>query len=322
MTRFLIVRKFAEASRATSFTDLWGSLKNDQVADLCEILKLSTGRELGPQFTRATAEDWTAMAALIAKLGSAATRLNALLSGKDWDNTDEIGAVLKKVERDAEAPGHSSVDLAVVKYLNDKVRWYLAFGEEIETFGKFRLLGLGTVSAMPAPDGSAYDIFISYKTRLYAAQAARLAERLEALGYRLWFDQDVLNKMQNRPEVFEKEHLISILTNAVKHSRCTVIFEGIMHAVEILPGRTEEEALADRTVMKNARNDVVDWDWQGLEIAATQRGITIHPKVVTAFETRDGATIWTENFSYGNDEQLLASIVKALSLFDIIGVPH
>jgi hypothetical protein len=107
--------------------------------------------------------------------------------------------------------------------------------------------------------------------------------------------------MQNRPDVFE-EHLVSILTNAVRHSPGAVVFQAAMHAVEILPGRIAEDARAGHTVRRNARNTVVDRDWQGLKIGATRRGNHDSSKLLTAFENRGGVTIWTTNFSYGNEQ--------------------
>jgi hypothetical protein len=145
MTRLLVIRKFTEASRATSFTDLWHSLSNDQVFDLCEILRHVTGREVEPPFTGVAPEDWTAMAALIAALGAATAKLNALLSGVDWDNDDRIDAVLDNAEREAHACGYSAEDRAVVRYLIDKVRLYLDFGDDAGTFGEFRLLEFRSV---------------------------------------------------------------------------------------------------------------------------------------------------------------------------------
>jgi TIR domain-containing protein len=317
----LIIHKHEEATRAGSFAELWSNLNNDQVSELCGLLRRSTGRYLYPPFAEATAEDWSAMAALIAKLGIAAAGFNALLAGKDWSKPLEIDAALEKARREAQTAGESPEYLAAARYLHDAIKLYLTFGDRKELFGPYRLLEFRTISPFPV-DGAAYDIFISYKTARNSAQAARLAERLSALGYRVWFDQDVLDRMQKRPEVFEKEHLISILSNAVRNSRCTIIFEAVMHAVCLSPGRTEEEALADRTVMKDANDSLITWDWQGFEILTTRHGITIHPKTVMAFEIQDGKTLWSSSIFYNDDEQLLPSIETALWLFGVTAVPR
>lgn len=312
MATLLIIRKYSEASRATSFAELWRSLNNDQLFHLCKMLRLGTGRDLDPPFNRATPEDWTAMRTLITILGSAATRLNAILSGADWTNNAEIDGVLEQTER--EAVRESGEYLAVMRYLIEEVRLYCAFGRAgSDDYG---LLEFRNLPIPPVLDESSYDMFVCYKTSRHATQAARLVEQLTDLGYRVWFDKIVLNRVQNRPEVFEKGHLVSILTNAVQHSRCTIVFEAMMHAVQLSPNQTEEETLASRTTMKSANNALVAWDWQILEIGATKRGIAIHPTTVTAFRTEDGQTIWARTFYYVDDEQLLASIKSALVLFD------
>jgi hypothetical protein len=290
-------------------------LNNDQVFDLCHIVEMATGRKLNPPFARASSEDWRAVAAVISILGKATIRLNTMLNSVDWRNTEAINAVLVQARSEAVAAGEAPEYLTISRYLGEAVRRYYIFGNSNESFSGGRLLGFRTVSERAAPDDSAYDLFISYKTIRHSAQAAQLAGRLESLGYRIWFDQNILNRMQNRPDVFEREHLISILTNAVRHSRCTVIFEATMHAVQLMPGRTEEDALADGTIMKAANDALIAWDWQGLEIAAARQGITIHPNIVTAFETENGKTKWTRNFSYGDDKQLLTSIQTGLALF-------
>jgi hypothetical protein len=88
-----------------------------------------------------------------------------------------------------------------------------------------------------------------------------------------------------------------------------------MHAVELAPEQAEEQLLFDHSIMKTSNGALTAWDWQGLEIATIQAGLTIHPNKVVAFEIRSGRTLWTKNFFYDNDEQFLASVGSALALF-------
>jgi len=309
----LVVNKLQEASRAKSFHELWHSLNNDQLSDLRRLLLAVTGRDLNPFFTNATPEDWSAMANLVTRLGPASIRLNTVLRDVDWANRTEFDAALENAQHQVtQAP---SEDLGVTKYLIEEIRNYRAF-KQSTSFGKYRLLEFKSVASPPVLDERPYDIFVCYKISRHATQAALLVDRLKALGHRVWFDLDVLNKMQNRPEVFEKEHLISILTNAVQHSRCTIIFEAVMHAVELSPGETEEQSLADRTTMKFASDALLAWDWQILEISATKCGIAIHPNTVAAFRSERGKAIWAKSFHYHNDDELMIAVKTALSLFD------
>lgn len=253
------------------------------------------------------------MTVLIGILGSSVARLNSVLCSLNWENVVEIDGAIEDLHR--EATKHSPQHLAVMRYLTGLVRDYQSLGEG-NTLGDRPLLEFKTTPKPLVFDDSAYDVFICYKIARHATQAAWLHSALTDLGYRVWFDKEVLDKMQDRPERFEKEHLISILTNAIRHSRCTVVFEAAMHAVVLPPGSTEEQTLANRSTMKGPKELLVAWDWQILEIGATEHGVAIHSRTVTAFQTKRGETIWSRDFYYDNDEQLLESIKIALALID------
>jgi len=131
-----------------------------------------------------------------------------------------------------------------------------------------------------------------------------------ARGYRVWFDRLILARKEGDPEEFETEYLLSVLLNGVKRSRCTLIFEAAARAVVLPPGRTKEQALADRTAMIGPDGALITWDWQIVEIMAAERGLAIHPSVVAIFDKRAGPG--TRSIPYADDAQLVSAIDAGL----------
>lgn len=311
MATLLIVRKYAEAARAKSFVELWRTLNNDQCAELSDLFCQATGRTLDPFFQQATDEDWLSMSTVIANLKPIVVKLNDLLRDADWRNQAEIASLLEGAKQDDLATGKPREYVAMAASVANRVKFHVTIGGDAGGFGESCLFDLRTVSAPPTLDLSSYDLFISYKTKRHARRAARLAEHLGARGYRVWFDHTALNRMVNRPEIFEAEYLLSVLVNGVKCSRCTIIFEAVARAVALRSGRTEEQAIAERTAMRDANGALVAWDWQGIEIAATERGITIHPQAVAVFDTKSGAP--ARFIRYEDENGLLTAIHAALA---------
>jgi hypothetical protein len=311
LTKLLVIRKYEKACGATSFQELNRRLSSAELYDLCHILHESTGRQLQAPFVSATPEDWQAIKVLVQRLGDAAATINAMLAHVDWEDSDQILGAVDKLENDAlkETAEYGTV----LRRLAEDVKIHLALEDSEDDHED--LIAFKTLPPQPVLDETAYDCFISYKTSRHAAQAAALASRLMAQGYRVWFDKLVLEKMQNRPERFEAPHLIAILSNAIRRSKCTIMFEAVMHATSLLPGVTEEDALARHTVMRVPGSDLLAWDWQVLEVANTERGIAIHPSAVVAFRVKDGKTIWTETLPYRDQEECFQCILRALTRF-------
>jgi hypothetical protein len=314
MARVFIVNHLKKALAASTFAELWNALTNDQAFDASQALKATTGRDLDPSFHGATQEDWEAMRALLENLDRAADELNSVVRDLNWENSREVAAAMTEARRSA--AGKTAEYTALIELLTKKLENFGTW-EHPSDFGEYRLFDLKVIPELPPVDESPHDVFVSYKTSREKGRATALVRDLRELGYKVWFDGAILDQMPNRPKKFEKEHLISILTKAVASARCTIVFEGVLHAVELTPDTTEEETLARRTTLLTDEGDFVAFDWQVLEISATSRGIAIHPKTVTAFEKEAGQTKWTSSFGYTGDAQLLLAIQSALHQINV-----
>lgn len=173
------------------------------------------------------------------------------------------------------------------------------------------LLAFQTLPELPPLDDRSYDIFISYKNARHADAAQRLADLLIGKGYSVWFDKHVLDRMEKKPEVFETDYLLAILRHAVTQSSCTIIFEGQLHAVALGPGDTEEKLLKKRRLMQ-VNGVTVIWDWHGIEISATEWGLTIHPDRIVAFQQKGGKVLWSTNHFYNGEKEGEKAIDAAL----------
>jgi hypothetical protein len=80
---------------------------------------------------------------------------------------------------------------------------------------------------------SAYDVFISYTRRRDLSEARILAASLAEAGYSVWFDENVLNRKTSWC-MDSKEVLIQVLKDAVRASRCVILF-AIEQAVISIP---------------------------------------------------------------------------------------
>lgn len=105
--------------------------------------------------------------------------------------------------------------------------------------------------------------------------------------------------------------LLAILRNAVSHCTCSIIFEGTLSAAALGPGDTEEVLIAKRKLML-VNNAAVIWDWHGIEIEATEWGITIHPNTITAFHQEDRVLKWSNARTYQTENERNIAIEAAL----------
>lgn len=165
-----------------------------------------------------------------------------------------------------------------------------------------------------------YDVFVSYRTRNFAQQAATIAESLSSGGYRVWFDRRILSTKEETGVTRTKEELISLLTAAVRDSRCSLIFEAELEAVAMPPYLTREEALARGYVMVH-RGALVAWNWQLLEIEASEKAMTVHARssLVITFERPNESEppVQTGRYSYVGSEDLWRVVKNCLTKFGI-----
>jgi len=309
----LTVRDYERATAAKNFDELWGSLSNDELFDLRMLVELATGRLLKSSFDGATPEDWDAMRRVLGYVERLVRRINSLIGTADWENQPLVWSVLTEAESDDRAANESPEYLAVAHSIYEKVRTDSWWGGGGQTFSDRSLLVFQKVPELPTLDNRSYDVFISYKTSRHADDAQRLADLLIGKGYSVWFDKYVIDRLKGEAEVFETEHLLAILRNAVKNSSCTIVFEGKLHAGALAPWDTEEELLKKRQLMRvTAVPTTVIWDWHGIEISAAEWGLAIHPDKVTAFHQTDGKVLWTREHPYYGEIQRDEAIDVAL----------
>lgn len=165
-----------------------------------------------------------------------------------------------------------------------------------------------------------FDIFLSYKTRRYAGEARKVAHTLGAQGYRVWFDEDVLNSKGGLGKRYTKGQLIDILTRAVKQCRCSVVFEAELEKVAMPSGINMQEEYRKKTIMLTESGPIA-WNWQKLEIDASSKSIAIHPSSRMIFAFDKGIEI-SHNISlpreaYTNTSMLLQRILRSLDYFGI-----
>jgi len=311
MASILIVRDYEKAAAATNFDELWRSLSNDELFELRVMFERVTGQMLTAQFNGATPEDWATMRRVLGHLERLVRRVNSLVGSADWDNEALVTSSLARAELEDRAANEPPEYLAIANALYETLRTDLWYGGAGESFRDRSLFTFQKVPELPTLDDRSYDIFISYKTSRHADDARRLADRLVAQGYRVWFDKYVLDRLGSRPEVFETEYLLAILRHGVKQASCTIIFEGMLYAAALGPGESEEELLKKRQLMR-VNDAPVIWDWHGIEIAATEWGITIHPDTITAFHQAGGKVLWSTQYSYYGESQREDAIDAAL----------
>jgi hypothetical protein len=307
----LIVRDYERATAANSFDELWHSLSNDELFELRMIFQCATGRSLMPLFNGATPEDWDSMRRVLGHLERLVRRVNSLIGAADWDDEPLVRSLLVRAEVEDRAANEAPEYLAIANELYKTLRDDSFYGGGGKLFADRSLFAFQKVPELPTLDGRSYDIFISYKTSRHASDAQRLADRLIAKEYSVWFDKYVLDRLESRPQIFETEHLLAILRHAVEKSSCTIIYEGMMHAALLAPGQSEEKLLNERQLMRVNTAPVI-WDWHGIEIAAAEWGITIHPNTIAAFHQQGGKVLWSTKHAYSGESQRDNAIDAAL----------
>lgn len=161
-----------------------------------------------------------------------------------------------------------------------------------------------------------FDLFVSYKTRRFAEQASWLTERLSGLGYRVWFDQKVLDRKTDGR--WGMDELIDILVSAVEAAHCSVVLEAELEMVMLLPGMSEEDALTDKSAMKTEHGTLVAWNWQKLEIDASATSVSIHPSSQRVFAHKDRRLLPpADGLRFADDQEMLDSVLECLDALEI-----
>jgi hypothetical protein len=109
-----------------------------------------------------------------------------------------------------------------------------------------------------------FDVFISYSKRRHIARARSLFEFLISAGFRVWFDEEILNRKVSWVPV-PKDAIIGQLTDAIAQSRCIVLFAMEMEAVHVYPGLDVKKGMASHQLMRSDQGNVIAWNWQIFE---------------------------------------------------------
>jgi hypothetical protein len=318
LAKLLVIPNYSQALKARSFEELWRSLSNDQITDLYFLFKSAHGRAFAMPLKDAAPEDWGLVRDMLLALGNVVCQLNATISTVDWSDTITMSRLLEQARQEASAAKGRAYRAVLDKLANNLESEYLLESD----FGPRRLFDVHEV-VIPAAlaaliaDESAYDIFISYKRKKHAIQASSLAAELLKRGYRVWFDQYAIDRMQDRPDLFERDHLLAILRNGIQRSECTIIFEAVMEAVLPSPGYTEEDVLAAGLAMRGEQGQLIAWDWHVVEAMTIQRGLGIHDRTIVAFRKNLGGTEWTKRYDYSSETDLAKIVVEALTSFGL-----
>ena len=191
----LIVRDYERAAAANSFDELWHSLSNHELFELRMIFQCATGRSLMPLFNGATPEDWASMRRVLGHLERLVRRVNSLIGGADWGDKSLVWSLLARAEIEDRAANEAPEYLAVANALYETLRTDSWFGGGGKSFADRSLFAFQKVPELPTLDDRSYDIFVSYKTSRHGDEAQRLADRLIAKGYSVWFDKYVLDRL-------------------------------------------------------------------------------------------------------------------------------
>jgi hypothetical protein len=118
-----------------------------------------------------------------------------------------------------------------------------------------------------------YDVFVSYTRRRDAAEARALAAFLTEAGYSVWFDERSLNRKTSwRME--SKEALIQVIGDAVRASRCVILF-AIEQAVIPIPFDSQR-AEKSYQVIADESGKLIAWSWQIFEMRQAARTLVLY----------------------------------------------
>jgi hypothetical protein len=121
---------------------------------------------------------------------------------------------------------------------------------------------------------SDFDVFISYTKRRDVYRARSLHRFLTTAGYRVWFDEDILNRKDSWVPV-AKDLIIAKLKEAIEKSLCVVLFEMQAEAVYEYPGLDVERAIRNLQCMRSDQGTLIAWSWPIFESRCARNFLTI-----------------------------------------------
>lgn len=122
-----------------------------------------------------------------------------------------------------------------------------------------------------------FDVFLSYTKRRDIRRARSLRTYLTALGYSVWFDEDILNRKVSWVPT-QKSVVIAALSEAIAMSRCTVLFAIEVALVRERPDLDVERAIEARQCMRDDHGHLIAWNWQLFEMRQSKELIAIYGK--------------------------------------------
>ena len=173
---------------------------------------------------------------------------------------------------------------------------------------------------IPSKTTKPYDVFISYKTRRYADEAEMLAQHLIQLGYKVWFDKYVLDTRNIYGKHYPNAELIEILKNAVRASKCSVIFEAELERIQVayFTANASSNLVTDSRIHTGSK---LAWSWQKLEIDNSSKTIEIYVSSMKV-GVHDGEKDITQQIgfrvnTYVDTIELFKMIFQAVEYFGI-----
>lgn len=127
-----------------------------------------------------------------------------------------------------------------------------------------------------------YDVFISYSAFRDRVRARKLAADLTDRGYRVWFDEHVLDRRESWVLVDRRE-LLSLLGAAVRKSRVLAHYPIVRLKIPAPERLDKERAIAESEAIR-ARDDATAlyaWNWQLYELSHARAAFEVKGDVVS-----------------------------------------
>lgn len=261
----LRLRTRTASSRLNTVRDLY-ALSNDEYFLLNYWHHSVFGRRPETHSGDLTDADWPPFEKLIRGLDTAVAVLNYLLMAPEEDEQELVCRIhdwaWSEHRRAATATSYVLTQLA-----DDLLDVLCGFGEEdgralnpTQTSLK-PLNELVRYERLPVPSGAPgrFDVFISYKHKLYAPLATDLVRELRARGLACWFDAEQLDTLALAADY--SESVRGWLRDALRQSQCAVFFAAVLEA----------------TVDQNAQGQHLAFNWQAFERRHARALLYVYP---------------------------------------------
>ena len=208
---------------ATSTPKLWRSISNDAADELQWHIRGAFGRDV-LLLSDDSDDTWQQLQLLRAVLGRATRVLSYALTARL--EVDEVLRLERWLASDTDVP---AADRAVMERILRHLKTSMSLGDLTLTGGASVTLdslvnvGVSGVVREHAWSSDEFDVFISYKHRLYSAAAERLRDALAQRGLKVWLDRAEM--ALGTDERIPNTEVRRRLQHALSVSRHTIFFE-------------------------------------------------------------------------------------------------